>query len=202
MIPKTLHRIWIEGSPILPEEFAATGERWRELHPGWDFRTWTFPPFPLHNATYYDRAPAGDLFRYRADLLRLEILAAYGGVYADMDVVPLRPFDALLEPGGAFAGYSPDRWRGEKIVTNAIVGAEPGHPWILRCVERIKVSVATYGGSFTAMVVGPHHVNRNLRERDGVRIYDAPILYPRTKEEKETAFSYHMWANRNGVEAV
>lgn len=201
-IPKLVHRIWVEGSPLLPDEYAEAGERWRELHPDWIVQDWTFPPFPLRNKKLWDEAPEADALRYRSDLLRLELLARYGGVYVDMDVVPLRPFDSLLEGSSAFAGYSPDRWKGERVVTNAIIGAAPFHPWILRAVETAEDSVREFGGSFTAMVVGPHHVNRALDPDDDVLVLDAPFLYPRTKQEGEAAFSYHMWATRNGIRTL
>lgn len=199
MIPKTIHRIWVRGSPILPDAYARAEERWRELHPEWTIRTWTFPPFVMRNSDAWRDAPPGDALRWRADLLRLELLEVYGGVYVDMDVVPLRPFDSLIRGVTAFAGYSPDLYRGQRIVTNAILGAAPGHPWIKRAVRSVPDSVRAHRGKFTAMVVGPHHVTRALQGDPSVTVHDSGVLYPRTLKERVTAFSFHMWATRNGI---
>ncbi|MEX2620150.1 MAG: glycosyltransferase, partial [Egibacteraceae bacterium] len=156
-IPKIVHRIWVEGSGLLPHEYAEAGEEWREMHPDWELMQWTVPPFPLQNQDAWDYAPPEDALRWRADVLRLELLLEYGGVYVDMDVIPLRPLDVLMDDS-AWAGYSPDRWKGQQVVTNAIMAAEPGHRWIRRCVDRLPDSIHRYAGNFTAMVVGPHHV--------------------------------------------
>lgn len=198
-IPKIIHRIWVKGSGLLPEEYAEAGEMWQEMHPDWEVRTWTMPPFRLRNQELWDGAPREDRMRWRADVLRLELLLNFGGLYVDMDVIPLRPLDALLDTRRAVAGYSPDTWKGTKVITNAIMAAEPFHPWMMRCVDRLPASVEEYAGRFTAMVVGPHHVNRCLEADDDVTVLEAPLLYPRTKRERLQAFTYHMWATRNGV---
>jgi len=40
LIPHTFHRIWLGSKPI-PEEAERYWQAFQELHPGWDFRTWT-----------------------------------------------------------------------------------------------------------------------------------------------------------------
>ena len=64
-----------------------------------------------------------------ADLIRLEALIRWGGVYVDQDVEPLRPLDVLLYVP-AFAA-----WEDANSVPNAVMGAVPEHPAMLACLE-------------------------------------------------------------------
>lgn len=200
MIPRVIHRIWIAGSPPAPPVMIRNGRLWRDLNPGWEVRTWSGPEeLRLRNECLYKRAPRADGFRFRADLLRLEILEQVGGLYVDMDVEPLRPVEELLEGEGAVAAWSPNRWKGERVLSNAFMAAEPGHPWIARCVFKMRLSVRTYAGQFLAMVTGPHHVNRCLRPEDGVKVYESRVIYPRTHRELQDAFTFHTWENRQAL---
>jgi mannosyltransferase OCH1-like enzyme len=195
-IPRIIHRIWIEGSPPMPSAFVANGVRWAALNPGWTVRHWAGPDFRMRNACLYRRAPANDALRYRSDLLRLEILAREGGVYVDADMEPLRPLDELLTGHAAVAAYSPNQWKGERVLSNAFLAAVPGHPWILRCVEKMPLSIQAHRGQFLAMVTGPHHVNRCLRPGDDVHLLEPATLYPTTAAELACAYAFHAWANR------
>ena len=44
-IPRIIHRIWV-GPEELPAEFAAFGEQWADMHPGWEHRLWTEDNLP------------------------------------------------------------------------------------------------------------------------------------------------------------
>jgi mannosyltransferase OCH1-like enzyme len=200
--PRLLHRIWIEGSPPMPVPFIESGQAWADMNPGWTVRLWGGPDFPMRNACLYRRAPAGDAFRYRSDLLRLEILLRHGGVYVDADMQPLRPLDELLDgaPNTAFAAHSPDRWKGQRIISNAFLATVPNHPWMLRCVRKMPISVQAFRGTFTAMMTGPHHVNRCLEPGDDVRVLEPSTVYPTTKAEAESAFAFHAWATRKNLQ--
>lgn len=198
-IPRVIHRIWIKGSPPASPEAIRNGELWKALNPGWEVRTWSGPEgFRMDNACLYRRAPANDSFRYRADLLRLEILARFGGLYVDMDVEPLKPIEPLLDgAGSALAAWSPNLWKGQRVLSNAIMASVPGHAWVVRCVKMMRVSLQQYHGQFLAMVTGPHHVNRCLRNPgDGVTVLDSSAVYPMNGHEMAEAYTFHSWANR------
>lgn len=126
MIPKILHR-------TVPLETSAEVEGWwdhiQELHPGWVARTWREPidlaDFP-RVGHLLDQCENG---AKRADLIRLELLATYGGFYVDSDCEAFRPFDPLL-PLPAVAA-----WEDEEHIPNAVMGAEPGNPAIVEALE-------------------------------------------------------------------
>jgi Alpha 1,4-glycosyltransferase conserved region/Glycosyltransferase sugar-binding region containing DXD motif len=65
-----------------------------------------------------------------ADWFRYKLLLARGGLWADTDVVCLRP---LHYPGAEIFG-----WQDARIINNAVLGLPPAHPlahWMVECCE-------------------------------------------------------------------
>ena len=92
MIPKILHMIWIGPKPF---PYEANLQKYIELHPEWKINLWTDSNLPrLRNRKIYKSIP---IYAAKADLLRIEILAIYGGVYVDADSYPIKPLDELTE---------------------------------------------------------------------------------------------------------
>lgn len=82
--------------------------------------------------------PRSALFRHKrsqsfalfADWFRYRLLHERGGVWADADVVCLKPFDYMSAE--IFA------WQDESIINNAVLGLPAGHPlasWLAACCE-------------------------------------------------------------------
>ena len=187
----------------MPKEFVTNGERFRDLHPSWDLCEWIDDSqLPrLKNADLYERAEEiipHDYKRFRSDLLRLELLNEFGGVYLDTDVRPLRSWSTLLAGVECFAGYSPNRGpNDERLLTNAILGARPKHLLIQACIDRLPDAVERYADRPLAQMIGPWHLNRVYESTicPDVTIYDERIFYPQTPDETECAYAQHAWAN-------
>jgi mannosyltransferase OCH1-like enzyme len=191
----------------MPEAFAAYGRQWAELHTGWEIRDWrdsTALP-PLRNQDLFDRAREvcpKDWKRLQADLLRLELLWQFGGVYADTDVEPLRPFDDLLDRG-VLVGWSPNRGQqGKRLLTQAVLGAESGHPFIGACIGAVPGSVRRYRGQHLAKMVGPHMVSRVWEQQPhGVVPLPERTLFPQSIKDRDAgktadldgAYAWHRW---------
>ena len=81
LIPRIFHQIWLGPDP-LPERCARYQQTWLDHHPDWKLRFWTEEnlPTPLRRPEAAERlrAPAE-----RSDILRLELLWHFGGVYVD-----------------------------------------------------------------------------------------------------------------------
>ena len=118
----------------MPERWMWT---WRDAHPTWSYRVWRdhdVDAFGLRNAGLYARCRGEALFDAAADVARAEILLHEGGVYVDADSVCLRSLDgAGFLDAGFFAATEPDALV-EDLITNAFVGARPGHPVLQRYV--------------------------------------------------------------------
>lgn len=125
-IPRILHR-------VVPEITSPQADQWwaefDALHPGWELRTHRDPLDPADwplTAPHWAKAANGAQF---ADMIRLEALLRFGGIYVDQDVQPFRSLNPLL-PLHAFAA-----WENERCVPNAVMGAVPGHPAIRTCLD-------------------------------------------------------------------
>lgn len=125
-IPRVLHR-------VVPEAINEQAERWwakfAELHPDWELLTHRDPLDPAEwpaTSPYWAQCKNGAEL---ADLVRLEALLRWGGIYVDQDVEPWRSLEPLL-PLSAFAA-----WEDERVVPNAVMGAVASHPAIQACLE-------------------------------------------------------------------
>jgi hypothetical protein len=163
-IPRILHR-------VVPETPNPVAERWwaafDQLHPDWRLMTHRDPLEPAEwplTSPHWDRATSGAQL---ADLVRLEALLRWGGVYVDQDVEPFRPLDPLLGLE-AFAA-----WEDEKVIPNAVLGARPDHPAIREClelaIERMRIST---------WEAGPGTTTKVLAGRDDVLLLPPGSFFP------------------------
>lgn len=114
-------------------------DAWRRLHPSWEYRLWTDADLP--SFTLAERISQATSYAQKCDLLRIEVVFRYGGIYADADVEPLRTFDQLTEQYQAFIGQSSSRLG----LANALFGAVHGHPWVARLFENIGLRASLNG---------------------------------------------------------
>lgn len=102
---KIIHQTW--KTYDIPEHWKISQQKWKELYPDWEYKLWTdkdnlqliTTQFPQYLDMYNN-------FEYniqRADFIRYAILKTYGGLYSDLDIVPLRPFTDK-----SFSGTSSD----------------------------------------------------------------------------------------------
>lgn len=120
---------------------------WRELHPDWDVRLWTDASMrEFVAAEYPDFVAAYDGYPHpiqRADSFRYLVLNRLGGVYSDLDVEPYKSINQLVDGLACFVGVEPDEHMGADrrhagtpyLLTNAFMGAVPGHAYFRTIVE-------------------------------------------------------------------
>lgn len=172
-IPRILHRVVPEQRNVQSDEWWA---RFEELHPDWELMTHRDPldpeEWPL-TAAHWDKVANGAQF---ADLIRLEALLRFGGVYVDQDVEPLRPLDALLSLS-AFAA-----WEDPRSVPNAVMGATPDHPAVWACLELMIERLP--GETWQS---GPGVLTEILPNRSDVLLLPPGSFYPYHYKEKERA---------------
>jgi hypothetical protein len=97
--PHVIHQSY--KTDELPPHWRDTPATWREFHPEYEYRFWTDEDNRRLVETQYPHLlDAYDAFPYgieRADLARLLVLHAHGGVYADLDLLPTRSLDSIIE---------------------------------------------------------------------------------------------------------
>lgn len=163
-IPKIIHR-------VVPVKTDPQTEVWWELfgdiHYEWEMKTWRDPlnpeEFPITRHLWRKVQNGAQL----ADLVRLEVLLKYGGIYVDSDIEPVRHLEPFLETG-AFAA-----WEDARVVPNAVMGASPGHPAIAAALDLMLVRVP--GPTWWA---GPGVTTALFPARDDVVCFEEETFYP------------------------
>ena len=95
-IPRIIHQTWkVHDVHSVFEPFIRS---WLLLHPDWEYRFWTDEmAADFMRGSYPEYWEMYESFNgiQRSDTIRYFILYHYGGVYADLDMEALQPFDAL-----------------------------------------------------------------------------------------------------------
>lgn len=110
---------------------------WKQFHPNWEYKLWTdqdIESFKLVNKDAFDKAVS---YAERANLLRLEILERYGGIYVDSDFECLQNFDFFNENFEFYAGITP-AIRRQSIISNALIASIAHHPILQACIKKIN----------------------------------------------------------------
>ena len=200
MIPRQLHAFW--GGPPMPDHLARNLDAWRDMHPGWDLTLWTPDAVPeLRHQRYYDHperySPKSNVWQYRTNILRYELLHDLGGWWIDCDLEPRRPIDELRRHRLVAA------WELQcRHINNALIGAEPGHPALKTIIDGIPASIKRQPRRRSTWQTGGHYITPILRDRVDVTILDQRLVYPyawnelhRAGEPFPDAYAVHHWHN-------
>jgi inositol phosphorylceramide mannosyltransferase catalytic subunit len=198
MIPRIFHRVWVGGS--MPADLARLGDSWLQHNPGWEMRLWTDNNLPvMRNQAIYDRASelveSRLLGRFKSNLIRLEVLEQFGGVYVDCDFEALKPIPKRFQNAECFVARETPQF-----VNNGIIGAEPAHPFITSVIDAIPESVESQPGKPSNVTTGPHLLTK-LLTRD-VKVIPTKQVYPylwrdaynETEVSTKGAWAHHLWA--------
>lgn len=205
MIPKILHLVWLSGTPR-PPVYDRLLDRFRKINPTWTVKVWDETACVINRNALNWLPPTKAA--YRSDVVRYEVLARYGGVYADWDIVWRRPLDPLCSLG-AFIGYE-----SHNILCNAVIGAIPWHPYTTALVTRLPDSCNLF--SDPSHGVGVHFATRTVTDfRAGVSLLpkalfhrlhgDGAITPEETSRDNGVEFGTHLYNVAYGapfVEAV
>jgi mannosyltransferase OCH1-like enzyme len=144
LIPRIIHQTYFEDMTLdRYPELVRLQNSWKNS--GWEYRFYNditakqyiLKNFPQRFADAFDALIPG---AYKADLFRYLILMKEGGVYADVDIMLETTLDTFITPSMSF--FAPrdvvGEYAGEPFcLWNGLIGAAPGHPFIVRAVERL-----------------------------------------------------------------
>lgn len=181
LIPRIFHQIWVGPEP-LPGAFVTYQRTWLTYNPGWKLQVWTEENLPpdLERREVYEklRVPAE-----RADILRVELLGRFGGVYIDTDFECLRPLEGLLQDVEFFvASFNKRR------INNAIIGSVPQHPLLGRALKEMRPR-EYYG--YDKAAAGPLFLDRLVKQYPDVKIFASQLFYPVTPVDRAGAVAVH-----------
>lgn len=137
MLPK-VHMTW--KTKNLPKRFQRAVDGWNRVgrvivYDDSDLRR----EIPGKYLEFYDSLPKQI---FRVDFARYIILYKYGGIYADMDTVPLKIFDDLLSLNRVILGEEPQEhaqriYDKKRVICNAIMVSPEGDEFWLNLVDFI-----------------------------------------------------------------
>lgn len=200
MIPKKIHYCWFGGKE-LPAEAVRCIESWREFCPGYEIKEWNESNFDIDCLPYVREAYDARKYAFVSDVARLMALDREGGVYMDTDMELTAGLDGFLDCD-SFCGFEDD-----ENINAAIIGAQPGTPWIAELIDSYKgrhflkpnghLDVTTI-----VTVMTRHLMSKGLRN-DGtmqhipevVTAYPKDWFYPKSYSTGETVIT----SNTHGI---
>ena len=137
MIPKIIHYVWLGNAP-LPEDMQKCMDSWKKWMPEYQLIKWDDEAIRDIDSVFVREALMERKWAFASDVIRLYAIHKYGGIYMDTDVMVYRSFDPLLQ-NKAFIGRENSMHQigktMEVYLTTCCFGAEPGNPFIKRCLD-------------------------------------------------------------------
>ena len=202
MIPRTIHYCWFGKAPKSDLNKRCL-DSWRRVMPDYEIKEWNETNTPLDNA-YCQRAYAKELWSKLSNLVRLQALYTEGGIYLDTDVEVIKSFAPLLHRK-CFLGFQLEEEQVDWI-TNGVLGAQPGHQFLKRCIELTQALFAETGKFYrsptiTTMVLKEMGLKEyGLQEIKEVTVYPLEYFYPYAWTStfspdciKENTYCIHYW---------
>lgn len=131
-IPKKIHYCWF-GEKEIPDELKRYMESWGKYCPDYEIIGWGEDNYDLNRFKYTRQAYDAGKLGFVPDLVRLDVLEQYGGIYLDTDVELIRSLDGLL---GLQGFISTEKWG--LVNAGGGCGAVPHHPMIKEMLEYRK----------------------------------------------------------------
>jgi hypothetical protein len=137
-MPKTIWFLWLQGLENAPYVVRKCHESWVARNPGWRVVSLDEATLPAAASADYAGGNIGRLSRqHKSDLLRLDLLAHHGGVWADATCFCMQPLDDWLLPRMESGFFAFDRPRPNRIISNWFLAAAPGNVLAARMFDRM-----------------------------------------------------------------
>ncbi len=191
MIPKVIHFMWLDKKDPyksgFPGRYAGNLQKWIELNPDARVVMWNYKDVEDHFPEYMDYIEKTPAWISKCDLARFLILQKYGGIYSDLDFIPLKKLDNSVWNRDILVIKEPEehvnKSEGEKLF-NGFVGAKPEHPFIQGWIRKIQHYIESADHWDVMNTTGPVSFNRYYQENPIAELdpYDAcrfiPVVCP------------------------
>jgi hypothetical protein len=157
---KILHFVWtsvgLEGDQQPPEWVWKNILAWRALQTkhSWEIRLWNNALVRKELAPFDEAMSKAPNAASIANLVRYAAIYLYGGVYIDVDTVPVRPIENLVEAFSPFGVCEkfvsmPGLLRATRCLymTNAVIAAPAGHEALRRAYQRASRNIKSKEGA-------------------------------------------------------
>lgn len=136
MIPQIIHQIWIGNLPC-PTKMMET---WRNKHPDFEYKLWTDEHLKSEKWVCRNQMKLCPELCGVADIMRLEILWKYGGIFIDADSVCIEPLDDIIMNNTGFAVFENEEVR-TGLIANGVIGFCKEHPLIGDMIDEIHSGI-------------------------------------------------------------
>lgn len=170
MIPKIIHYCWLSNDPI-PQDLQDYMSSWKKYLPDYEFIHWNFDRFPRGKSKWVDDAFDNKKYAFAADYIRLYALYTYGGIYLDMDVEIIKPYDDMLTLP-TMMGFENSKEPGLEV---AAFGVEKKSPWVKMCLDHYdQRNFVNSDGSFNDQPLPG--VIKHLLQQNGYKLMNVSSL--------------------------
>lgn len=205
-IPKYLHQIWL-GGPMPKKEKERCDNLKNNLPKDWKYILWTEKDISkitnFQNKKIFESTPN---LGQKSDILRIEILNQYGGVYCDTDIILFNQFDELLD-FEFFCGLTYSKF---PEIMNSVLGSTPGNT-IIKNLQVFDKLPSWRDPMDVIDTTGPYHLTRKiiplLEYNKNIAVLPNSFFYPYPnnndfKKRGENILEYiepetvccHLWA--------
>ena len=154
-----------------------------DLHPNWSYTIWTDDLVRREFPQLIDILIAASVPSVISDILRMNILARYGGIYMDTDFLCVRSFETLLKQQYCTAFAGSEEAEQDNVfswfVSGGLIGSTPGH-FLMRRAAKLILKVAL-GPVPPNVKTGPYFLGRMVRQynisTDCIYVYNRKLFY-------------------------
>jgi hypothetical protein len=134
--PRTVWFLWFQGLENAPYVVRKCHESWVARNPGWRVVSLAEATLSsLASADYSAGSIDGLSMNHRSDLLRLDLLAHHGGVWADSTCFCVQPLDDWLPPNSESGFFAFDRPGPGRVISSWFLAAQPGNILVSRLFD-------------------------------------------------------------------
>ena len=128
-IPKIIHYVWFGGKE-LPQAAQKCIASWKKYLPDYEIKEWNEQNFDVTVNRFCYEAYKAKKYAFVSDFIRIYVLYNYGGIYMDVDVEVVKPFDEKFLGCESFSGYETS-----KTIPTGIMGSCKGQKFFGKILE-------------------------------------------------------------------
>jgi len=185
VVPRIIHQTW--KTKTIPERVQILQKSWFDYHPDWKYILWTDEDIDEFIKNEYEWFyPYWSSYPHhiqRVDAFRYFVMHKYGGVYADLDMQCLTPFDPLFQKASGVILGQEGMMHADNMmrVGNAIIISPPNHPFWNHVFDALAKNHNLSTDKITSVFVttGPSFLHEVYRAHpQGVSVLPSNAFYP------------------------
>jgi mannosyltransferase OCH1-like enzyme len=160
MIPKKIYQSW--KTKNLPPKMEENVEKLKSMNPEYDYQLWDDSDCKIFLLEHFGEnyANAFEVLKpgaFKCDFWRYAILYVYGGVYLDVDMVPLIPLREIIKDTDEFISIVDLKETYKCSIYQAFIATVPHHPIMSYSLQLSFANIVNrkYGIDETLNITGP-----------------------------------------------